>query len=82
MVDGLMEICSVIQEQYSEARKEDKTLMQNTARGEQRKRDPKHDSEEMIETGRIQSEKARDMRVSRRNLSAVSNAVRGQINVD
>ena len=82
MVDGLMEICSVIQEQYSEARKEDKTLMQNTARGEQRKRDPKHDSEEMIETERIQSEKARDMRVSRRNLSAVSNAVRGQINVD
>lgn len=56
--------------------------MQNTARGEQRKRDPKHDSEEMRETGRMQSGKARDMRVSRRNLSAVSNAVRGQINVD
>lgn len=56
--------------------------MQNTARGEQRKRDPKNYSEEMIETRRIQSEKVRDMRVSRRNLSAVSNAVRGQIHVD
>ena len=42
----------------------------------------KNDSEEMIETGRIQSKKARDMKVSRRNLSAVSNAARGQINMD
>ena len=41
MVDRWLEIGSVIQEQQSEARKdEDKALTQNTVKGEQRKRDP------------------------------------------
>ena len=79
MVDGWIDIGSIIQEQQSEAGKDEDKQDSHAkhCEGWAEEERPMKTTRRNDSNRENTVKKARDMKVSRRNLSAVSNAVRG-----